>query len=356
MTLNKSFLTGALASFFGLILLGEAFLRLTVPAGLLYRSFDFSGDMTSLSELRDRIRYAVPRDRRILLLGDSVLGASALVEHRTPEGRSQTLGRFLESDLKDRGWNALSLAADGLLLPDLEALSVESGAAPPQRELLLLNFRMFAKDYASGAQAVSRRFLIIDLPGDEQAELAKPSTQEERLGDFLYDGLCRRCFLFRETQMAKTLWYYPSQKDFFQRLLEKAVPPDEMEEDLVEAGLKWKVAPYYQPYLWDRTGLPFRSLGRMLDHWKRAGIPVSVVLTPQNRDFLGSALDEKSFESNRRALAAFLRPREGALLSYADWSGRYPASRFFDHCHLRPEGNKAYARDLAVLLCGKGAP
>src|SRR5579871_4097701 len=94
MTLSKSFLRGACFSFFGLLLLAEILLRLTVPTGFWYRHFDFSGDMTSLAELRDRIHYAVPGDHHILLLGDSVLGASSLIEHRIPGAKQKTLSFF----------------------------------------------------------------------------------------------------------------------------------------------------------------------------------------------------------------------------------------------------------------------
>lgn len=99
MTLNKSFLWGACLSFFGLFLLIEVFLRITVPMGFWYRHFDFSGDMTSLAELKDRIQYAAPMEHRILLLGDSVLGASALMEHRIPDARQKTLSRLLKRAL-----------------------------------------------------------------------------------------------------------------------------------------------------------------------------------------------------------------------------------------------------------------
>src|SRR5690349_21511634 len=95
MTLNKSFLMGACLAFFGFLLLSEILLRATVPTGFWYRHFDFSSDMTSLAELQDRIDYAAPEGHRIFLLGDSVLGGSALMEHRIPDAREKTLSHFL---------------------------------------------------------------------------------------------------------------------------------------------------------------------------------------------------------------------------------------------------------------------
>lgn len=354
-TLNKPFLTGAALSFFGLGLLAELFLRLTVPTGFWYKHFDLSGDMTSLAELRDRIQYAAPKENRVLLLGDSVLGASALMEHRVPQARAKTLNRMVIQQLGSKGYNALSLGSDGLLLPDIEALNKEGSRQPAALIVLLLNFRMFAKDFTEGPKALSRGFLLGNLPEDVQKRLAPPAppSEESRLSDRLYAGMCDHWFLFRETQMLKTLWYYPSQKDFFQRLLERVAGRSEAQAEMGEAALKLKTASFYQEYTWDEKGLPFLSLKSSLDQWSSLVIPVIVVLTPQNTKFLGSDLDRPSYEKNRKKLAAFMKRYAKAGVRYEDWSNRYPSSVFFDHCHLKPEGNERYAKDLAEFVAGK---
>jgi hypothetical protein len=358
MTLNRSFWAGVGCSFLGLLLAAEISLRITVPSGFWYRHFDLSGDMTSLAELRDRSRYAVPPERKVVLLGDSVLGASALCEHRLPDARSKTLARALGASLEPLGYRALNLGSDGLLLPDIQALATQVASEPRQKILLLLNFRMFAKDFGQGPTALSRRFLLGSLPPDIQKRSASSGqvAEETRLGDLLYDGMAEHWFLFREAQAFKTLWYYPSQKDFFQRTLEGIVGVNEAQTDMVEAALKQKVASYYQAYDWEKTALPFTCLKDILDGWAQRGVDVTVVLTPQNPSFLGPYLDKPSFERNRRNLAAFMRPYGTKGIRYRDWSARYPAALFFDHCHLKPEGNLRYATDLQTLLTGKGKP
>jgi hypothetical protein len=355
MNLSKPFWTGVFISFLGLLGATELFLRVSVPSGFWYRHFDISGDMTSLAELRDRLQYFPRRDPSqapFLLLGDSVLGASALMEHRIPQARTKTLSRFLTAEFKDGKDFPLSLGSDGLLLTDIEGLSTEFLAHPPGRILLLLNFRMFAKDFAEGPTALSRKFLLGDLPEDIQERLApaKEPEMEAKLSDRLYGGMCGSWFLFRESQMAKTLWYYPSQKDYFQRQLENLMGRNENQVEIAEAALRQKVASYYQPYVWEKDALPFECLKRNLDQWTRLHIPVAVVLTPQNKKFLGSYLDKASFDKNRRALAAFLKGYAKLGVRYEDWSGRYPSDLFLDHCHLTPEGNERYAKDLVQHL------
>lgn len=372
MNFSKPLIIGALTSFLGLVFLSEILLRLTVPSGFWYRHLDLSADFTSLPEVRDRLQFgdrggesrALIPSRRVLILGDSVLGASALMEHRLPGARTLTLGRFLNRELGIRGFRTLILGADGVLLPDILALSEEflpakepaSTASKPEKILLLLNFRMFAQDFVSGPKALSRDFFRVDLPPSVvQALGADPKkTNENRLSDKLYDLLCRHCFLFRETQMAKTLWYYPSQKDFFQRQLEHFMGPPPEEEDLIEAGLKLKIATYYQAYHWPDNVLPYQSLAILLEKLKNSQIPVEIVLTPQNPEFLGDYFDRPSYEFNRKGLKRFMQTHYFQGLDYQDWSNRYGPPLFLDHCHLTPEGNQSYAKDLSDLLAGKG--
>jgi hypothetical protein len=353
MKLSKSFFFGAFISFFGLLLLSEILLRLSVPTGFWYRHFDVSGDMTSLAELEDRFQFAVPPAHRVLLFGDSVLGASALMEHRVPEARSHALSRKLRGNLQPDGYNTLSLGSDGLLLPDIDAINLEVAGHPPEKILLLLNFRMFSRDFAGGPKALSRSFLLkANLPPEirERITTNPPPSLETFLGDQLYSGMCEHWYLFREAQMLKTLWYYPSQKDFFQGMLERVVGRDESQSDIVEAALKQKVAPYYQPYLWDSNDLPLTCLKQILDGWSLLPSQVVVILTPQNKKFLGSYLDEPSFEKNRETLARLMKSYKKSGVLYEDWADRYPATDFLDHCHLTPDGNEQYAKDLKSLL------
>jgi hypothetical protein len=348
---SKSFWLGVLCGLFGLLFLAEATVRLTVPRGFWYHHFDISGDLTSLPELRDRIRYSTS-NRPLFLLGDSVLGASALAEHRVPNARTQTLSYQLTGSLAAQGRSALSLGADGNLLTDLLALSQEMPPQPGDQVLLLLNFRMFAKEFAEGPKALAHSFLAADLPVDLQTRVQPdpPLTEEARLSDGLYDRMAQHWMLFRETQMLKTLWYYPSQKDFFQRLLEKLVGTNDTQTEIAEAALKQKIASYYLPYLWPSTSLPETSLKRLLDLYASHQVKVMVILTPQNPKFLGGAVDKPSFQKNRAGLAKFMKTYRGQGIQYQDWADRYPPSLFFDHCHLRPEGNDHYAKDLAALL------
>ena len=78
-------------------------------------------------------------------------------------------------------------------------------------------------------------------------------------------------------------------------------------------------------------------------------------MSPQNPGFMGDYLDRPSYEFNRKNLANFMRSHSFQGMDFRDWSNRYEPALFLDHCHLTPEGNQAYAKDLSELLNGKGA-
>jgi hypothetical protein len=351
---SKSFWLGAFSSLIGCLIVFEIFLWITIPTGFWYHYLDISGDLTSLSELQDRIRYAYPLQRPLFLLGDSVLGASALTEHRIPQACAKTLTRALTTRFNAIHQTVLSLGSDGNLLTDILALDTEIHPQSEDHILLLLNFRMFAQEFADGSKGLSRYFLEPDLPEDIQNRLIPDSTpsQETKLSDDLYTLMCRHWLLFRETQMVKTLWYYPSQKDFYQRLLENIVGTNDTQADMIEAALKQKIASYYQPYVWDKKALAFTCLRKLLDSWTVNHVHVTVVLTPQNQKFLGHYLDKPSFKKNRALLVDFMKPYITQGIRYDDWADHYPSSMFLDHCHLTPEGNGKYGNDLMRLLEG----
>jgi hypothetical protein len=355
MNLNRSFLLGAAFAFFGLLLFAEGLLGWVLASGAWYAHVDPAGDMTSRAELEERIQATpVTGKRSLLVYGDSVLGATALLEHRLPDARNRTLHHHLKEGFRAKGSEILDLGADGLLLPDIEALQRKVGPFSPKNVLLILNFRMFAEEFATGPKALSRKFLrqdmspaVRDLVGEAEA-----SDREALWGNRLYEGFCEHWILFREAQVLKSLWFAPSRKDFFERQLERVTGHDDAQADIREETLKQRTAGYYKDQIWRTDSLPFRSLQETLNDLMEGAPDVTVVLTPQNAAFLEGILDLPESKKNRRILKDLLEPYKQKGLRYLDWSDHYPKELFLDHCHLTPEGNERYAKDLLEQLQG----
>jgi hypothetical protein len=353
---DRAFLAGAAATFFTLLLLAEAAARLAAGSGWLYRRIDFAGSLTSLPELEQRIAWNSRRPYPVFLLGDSVLGATALWEHRVARPRRLTVPARLAPSAAAAGISVQSLAADGLLLPDLEAIDRAIGASQAKgkelaRRVIVLNFRMFAAEFAAPGKALSRDFLLPELRAEGSPPDPALAGRDDALGDRLSAGAARYCALARTAWQLQPLWYFPTRRDAFRRLLEPAHGgPAEENTDLQDAALHLKVDPYYRDR-WDTGSPAFHALGALLEAARsHRDVQTIVVLTPQNPEFVG---DPAIFAWNRRVLGEFVarhgQPGEGSV-AYRDLADRFPAGRFLDHCHLTPEGNREYAQILLALI------
>lgn len=337
---DRSFQAGFVLALFFWLLAAEVFCRYAAESGFWYARLDFSGRLVSLAELRDRIAFHTREPGTVCLLGDSVVGSSALVENRIDNADEYSLTRRLRTRLGDRGRRVFSLSADGLLVPDVEAVLSEFSRSRPGLVLILLNYRMFAPEFDKESAAASRSFLVAGRDGS--GEPPSLSLQVETFAQEHWG-------LFRSTQLLKSIWYFPTQKAFFQKQLERVVPRPE-EDDLAGAALKFKVAPYYRGVIWHLDTPAFRSLGRLLAGVQAARIPSLLVLTPQNTAYLEGVLDPSLFAANRALLADVMRRHAGPGVRYFDWADRYPATSFLDHTHLTRDGNDRYAADLTALV------
>lgn len=334
---------GAIAGFCGCLVLAEAASRAAFATGALYGAVDLDGTLTSEAEIEDRLRSPARGRRPLLLLGDSVLGASALLEHGVPRARRRTLAAALRAALPDR--SIVVASADGLLLPDLEGIADRAARLrPPADALVVLNFRMFASAFESGPGSRSRDFLA---PSDVRRREAR--IDEEGLSRRLEETAFRFAALFRLTRAVNASWWMPSEKDVLQRALRIAAPASE-DADLAEAALRLRVRDYYAPRDWSAESEAFRSLDRLVRRLAAEGTRVRVVLAPQNPDYLAESRGTPHLAANRALLANRVRSASGTTGAFADLADRFSSGAFLDHCHLGPDGNAALARDLAALL------
>ena len=113
-------LLASAATFLLLVLGSELGARALVSSCRLSHALDPAGALTSLAAARDFLTCA-GAEGATLVLGDSVLGPSALAEHGSPDPRGRALGRSLVEEGRRRGVRLAPLGADGLLLPDVLA-------------------------------------------------------------------------------------------------------------------------------------------------------------------------------------------------------------------------------------------
>lgn len=340
----------AALTFLALLLAAELACRWLLATGAFYGRFPLWGTLTSVPEIRDRIRWGLGTARPpVIVLGDSVLGASALLSRDLPGARTATIPAALARLAAPDGARVVSLGADGLLPGDLEALaSILRGAAKgrPVRVALALNVRMLAGEARAGGSLVSREFLLGALPPGRARELTSgPLPREKELARRLYGGTAEVSALFRLTQQLRTVWYHPTPRDAAQRLLDETYGrPDT--GDLEEAALRLQVIGYYRE-AWDAGSPALLSLGRVVAALHAIDPAMVVVLTPQNPSFVEEA-GPGLLAANRGTLAILVAKR--APGAFVDLSTAFAEPLFLDHCHLTPEGNARLAAELLRAL------
>lgn len=301
-----------------LLLLSEAFLALT--GSRLLRA-PLGARLVSEPLLKQRLRaLADPAPKTLLLLGDSVLWGSALRERGIRDWRTQTPGSAVAQALP-ADWRLVELSADGLMLPDLEALLERGLALKPAAVVLELNYRMLGPDAPH-----SRPWL------DPQA---KPGFDAE-------EALRRHWRLFRFGELASATLFDPSLKDVLSGVVDR-IFGTEADEDGRQALLDLKLQPYYSSPAQADSHPALQALRRISTRLREAQVPAFVFLTPQNLERVEDLLDRPAYDANRKALA---RAAQG--LRYADWSNRRPKQgAFLDHCHFDAAGNAELGRWIA---------
>lgn len=329
---GRRFLLAAAGAFLVSVFSAEGLCRWAESSGFLFKRMNPIVDLTSRSEVVERLQWGAAQPHALFLFGDSVLGPTAMMQARVRGARNSTLAAGLQDEAAQNGATAVNLGADGLLLTDIESLTRGMKETRPEGVLLVLNFRMFAPEFEGGETSRSRPYLDAALP---------PKDLSARIED----GLLRHSALFRTTRLLRTLWYHPSQKEFFQRILEDLLRL-RSDEDMQRAALVMKTTPYYPSTSWNPDGAPLRALQKTMENLRALGIPVLVVLTPQNGAFLEGRFDPRAFDLNRALLERTLRPYLGSRARYLDWSSHLDRKDFLDHCHLTPDANRRLAADL----------
>lgn len=347
---GRAFTRGALTSLLLLLVVSETSSRLLLGTGALYGLVDASGTLTSVAEVKARARAFAGR-QAVGLLGDSVAGVTALVQHRVPRARQRSLTAELDRRLTPRG--ILPLTADGLLLPDVEGI-LEALEDPPRDIVLLLNFRMFAPTWETEASASSRdAFLPVAMSG--RREIPAADAARGRLDARLYESAAGASSLFLVTQVLRARLFVPTRKDAIERGLARLLPAAE-DDDLAASVLRLRIAPIYEDRDWNPTSPAFSSLGRILARRRSAGRTL-VALVPQNPSETAAIAPER-LRSNRDLLRRTVVGALGADGAWIDLSDTLPQDAFLDHCHLTGEGNARLAEALvaAFVRPGRAAP
>ena len=335
---NKlSYVAGFLSSVLvGFVLVEIGFRIFNFP----YRFLDVTGYTTSIHEINDRLKYYRSLDTNVLLLGDSILGPSALLENVVDRSRDQTLTKFLQEELNPQNIKAVNFGADGLLLPDMATISQEVVKHDFPLTILLINMRMLSDVFNTPAKAFFNSNLALN---------STLETTEQAAGDVIFDTLAKSLVSFRRLQQLRSLWFMPNPESVFQRMIEQFSPVKD--RDFKEMTLRQKVSQFYQSKTPDNQDYFFVALNKILELYMKNNQSLLIVFSPQNPEFVYGRNIKELLNSKISAISNEVARYQTAKIKFTSYAEAYKRSDIFlDHCHLTPEGNKLFAKDLVKLI------
>ncbi len=302
-----------------------------------------NNQIASREVLRDIIKAHARGDKPvILILGDSVVYGSGMHAHQVDRWREQTLPAFLEKKLED--YTVIDVSMDGSLPLDYLALYQHARELDVAWVILNLNYRMFSNKYQEGPQAISRVWLLEDLPPNPFQLVYQPPT-----GDRILQGLRKVSLLFRYSEAMRSSIFFPTREEKFNQWLKTLLPARALREpEDQELLLKLKIKPYYFTREIGENNVSLLAARLLLKQMEREGQNYIVFFTPQNLEFIEEIYNQEAFAYNLQYIQDQLRSHdEPENFRYYNWSALYPTPAFYDHCHLTPQYNEKLAQALA---------
>ncbi len=303
----------------------------------------FNNQIASREVMQDIIKtYSRSTKPIILIMGDSVVYGSGMQAHSVRQWREHTIPAFLSQKLED--YTVIDISMDGSLPLDYLALYQLSRRLKVEWVILDINYRMFSRKYQEGSKALSRMWLQGDVP-----EVPFDLKCDFTVGDHILMQSQKVSLLFRYSEALRNSIFFPTREEKFNQWLRMLLPARAIREpEDKDMLLKLKIKPYYFTPAMDESNVSLQALSIFLEQMRIQQQKYMVFFTPQNMEFIEEIYAEEAFTKNMKYIQDTLQDDTAPnKYRYFDWSGKYPAPAFYDHCHLLPRYNEKLAQALA---------
>lgn len=147
-----------------LLVFVELVARITYPWFLRHAP---EGYLSSAPYVRDLLNVAHDSNAAILM-GDSILGSSALREHRVDNAGRFQLSTILREDLSSQNRPVITVAADGMLPADMVGALTLAPKMIGGPLVVVLNVRMFSPEFQVAEKEFFFPFLKKESPRDDK--------------------------------------------------------------------------------------------------------------------------------------------------------------------------------------------
>jgi hypothetical protein len=306
----------------------------------------FNNQIPSQYVMRDLLdAYDKQPEKKIVIMGDSVMYGSGLFANGIKKWREATIPAYLRHYLPQ--YKIVDLSLDGCLLPDFLELYRYAKTINPEWIIIDLNYRMFASKYQTSESKLSRKWL-----GNK--ELISKSRFDWQMvnADYFMEVGRKYSDLFRYAESLRGAVFFPSREERMNMFLKKILPSDNWQESIDnDVLLKLKIKPYYFSPELDEKVIAIQTLINLVRQLKNDHQKFIIFYTPQNLAFIEEVWEEASFRYNIQFVNQIFQSEvDQNQYHYYDWTNKYTAESFWDHCHLTPEFNRDMARELSQII------
>jgi hypothetical protein len=288
----------------------------------------------------------------VLVLGDSVMGSSAMENAGIPNAFSHTIPRRFEGLVKRVSDDATvtNLAMDGALAADYLGLLqlLTEHQLRPAATVIQVDYRVLSPLHdEEDTGNLSRPWLrpyVAPWAGSVMPRDISAASSERPI-----DGFIGRTILLRSDAYLRLRNLHSGV------LTAQSAPIAAANREQYAEILRMTVGRYYLNEKEITTSAAISTFQILMDRLRRLGIPTIVYLTPANPEFLGNQINRPVYAYNVNAFGEWFRRRYGAtsFLRLVSLENIFTSSDFLDHCHLTAEANAKAAKimfDEFVLL------
>ncbi|MCP3940383.1 MAG: SGNH/GDSL hydrolase family protein [Desulfobacteraceae bacterium] len=354
---NKSFSFPVSSSYVGKFIIGVliAFLGIEFLISLLFqiRHFNpaysnFKSPEEILFQAKSKVGIKKPY---VLILGNSVMTNDALKTNGVLKPQDKGISSLLEKKISNKipGVSVLNLSMNGMLANDFQGLTnlLLQHAQKPSLVIFQIDYRLFSSVH--GTEGYLSRKWLIPFVSDKEGN---PSAFESQVSKRNIDLFTYKKILLNSNAyiLLRGGWGNISQMITQQLPLREKFDVGKMDSVLdKEMSLKLMVAHYYSHSEEYSYSTAYKILEMIIKKYVDNQIPVLLVFSPVNFNFLQESINLKTYAYNVNNIEKTITSRfgRGSNVQYFSLENIFSNDLFIDHCHLTEEGNKKAADLIA---------
>lgn len=345
-------LIGVIAAVAAILFVVDRGLRLFESrTNFVQREVEIQGPATLFAKISDMMR--VPAERRIALLGDSLIFGSAMQQAGVSNWREQNLAAHLRSEMTAKSVGPVeifNLGMNGALPADIEKIVNALSTVGVRAVVLDVNLRHFSRDFASPQTTLSRPWLA-NFRISSGGLLLDP--HDGGAFDSAVDTLAVNYWYTYRVRDQLRLWLLgQSPYELVQNLRDRINSLFRPGGDLLDSDMRQilNARARYSDIVLAPENPQIAALTRLVRKLRDEKVPTVIFYATERPDVIDSITDPTLHRQRLAQLADIIERNRGKSVVYLGPLGTLVPDDFIDHVHVLPAGYRKYSEMLAQRL------